>query len=71
MTKDNFVVGGLALLMVVSTLFNASNAQAVKQEELVAKVAAQQTVRRRRPRRRLRLHPRCSRDERDRPRRHA
>jgi hypothetical protein len=44
MTKDNFVVGGLALLLIVSTLFNASNAQAVKQEELVAKVAAQQAL---------------------------
>ena len=44
MTKDNFVVGGLALLMVISTLFNATNAQAVKQEEFLAQVAAQQAL---------------------------
>jgi hypothetical protein len=43
-TRDNVVVGGLAFLLVVSTLFNASNAQAIKQEELVAKVAAQQML---------------------------
>ena len=44
MTKDNFVVGGLALLMVISTLFNATNAQAVKQEEFLAQVAAQKAL---------------------------
>jgi hypothetical protein len=36
MTKDDFVVGGLALLMVVSTLFNATNAQAAKKEGIRA-----------------------------------
>lgn len=44
MTKDDFVVGGLALLMVVSTLFNATNAQAAKKEEFLARVAAQQAL---------------------------
>jgi hypothetical protein len=44
MTKDNFVVGGLALLMAVSTLFNATNAQAIKQEKFLAQVAAQQEL---------------------------
>jgi hypothetical protein len=43
-TKDNVVVGGLAFLLVVSTLFNASNAQAIKQEDLIAKAAAQQAL---------------------------
>jgi len=33
MTKDNLVVGGLAFLLVFSTFFNASNAQAIKQKE--------------------------------------
>lgn len=49
MTKDNAVVGGLAFLMVVSTLFNATNAQAIKQEELMAKVVAQQELERTSP----------------------
>lgn len=49
MTKDNAVVGGLALLMVVSTLFNATNAQAIKQEELMAKVVAQKELERNSP----------------------
>jgi len=44
MTKDDFVVGGLAFLMVVSTLFNATNAQAVKKEEFLARVASQQAL---------------------------
>jgi len=48
-TKDNLVVGGLAFLLVISTLFNASNAQAIKQEELMAKLVAQQELERTSP----------------------
>lgn len=39
MIKDNLVVGGLAFLLVISTLFNASNAQAIKQQEMLEKVS--------------------------------
>lgn len=46
MTKDNAVVAGLAFLLVFSTFFNATNAQAIKQEKWMAKVIAQQELER-------------------------
>lgn len=39
MTKENIVVGGLAFLLVISTLFNASNAQAIKQEQMLQNIS--------------------------------
>ena len=39
MIKDNLVVGGLAFLLVISTIFNASNAEAIKQKEMLANIS--------------------------------
>jgi len=39
MMKDNLVVGGLAFLLVISTIFNASNAEAIKQKEMLANIS--------------------------------
>jgi hypothetical protein len=37
--KNDLIVGGLAFLLVISTIFNASNAQAIKEQEMIEKIS--------------------------------